>query len=115
MQEIPSKHRPADSITELEYNINKCKHTFLEGCFEDDAEAAYSTLSHSHLLLTLLCWLKGLKVQVPLDGKGLPAGRWPQVLDLMGRLNPAAVAALDHGHHVLTGGLAFEILSWKYS
>ena len=56
VQEIPSKERPADSITELEHNINKCKHTPLEECFENDAEAAYSTLSHSHLLMTLLCW-----------------------------------------------------------
>ena len=30
VQAIPSKERPADSITELEHNINKCKHTFLE-------------------------------------------------------------------------------------
>ena len=43
VQDIPFKERPADSITELEYNIIKCKHTLLEGCFEDDAEAAYST------------------------------------------------------------------------
>ena len=115
VQAIPSKERPVDSITELEYNINKCKHTLLEGCFEDDAEAAYSTLSHSHLLLTLLCWLKGLKVQVPLDAKGVPAGKWPKVLDQTGHLNPAAVADLDDGYNVLTSGLKFEILSWKYS
>ena len=30
VQEIPFKERPGDSITELEYSINKRKHTLLE-------------------------------------------------------------------------------------
>jgi len=37
VQEIPSKEHPAGYTTDLEYNINTCKHTPLEGCFEDDS------------------------------------------------------------------------------
>ena len=63
--------------------------------------------------MTLLRWLKGLKVEVPLNEKGVPAGKWLRALDQNGRLNAAAVAALDEGYHVLESGLMFEILSWK--
>ena len=113
MQEIPPKERPQDHQTELDHNIEKCKFTSLEGCFDEDTEAAYSTLSHSHLLLTLLCWLRGLPVDVPKDEKGLPEGRWKEVVDRHGNLNPTAVAELDEGYKVLKEGLMFEVLSWK--
>ena len=56
-----------------------------------------------------------MKVQVPLDSKGVPEGKWKEVLDQTGHLNPAAVAAVDDGYNVLTSGLESEILSWKYS
>ena len=64
-------------------------------------------------MLTLLCWLSGLIVQVSLNEKGVPAGKWPRVLDQMIRLNAPAVAALDEGYKVLESGLASEILSWE--
>ena len=113
VQELPAKERPKNYKTELEYNIEKTRFTSLEGCFDEDSEAAYSTLSHSHLLLTLLCWLRKLKVEVPSDPKGRPEGKWAEVLDRKGCLNPTAVAEMDKGYRVLMEGLTFEVLGWK--
>ena len=72
VQEIPAKDRPDDYVTDLEYNIKRMPVHASRRMLDADAEAAYSTLSHSHLLLTLLCWYKGWKVQVPLNEKGVP-------------------------------------------
>ena len=52
-------------------------------------------------------------MEVPTDAKGLPEGKWAEVLDRKGCLNPTAVAEMDKGYRVLMEGLTFEVLGWK--
>ena len=113
VQEVPEGARSRGYMTNAAFNRAKCLGSSLEGCFPPDAEALYGTLSHSHLLLVLLSWANRLAWKSPLDSHGLPRGKWSQVLDKNGRLDPAAVAAYDQGYEVLTKGLLFEVLSWK--
>ena len=65
VQEIPTKERPPGYETSLEVNQRKTMGTLLEGCFPADSNAGHGTLAHGHLLLSLLCWLFGLKWGIP--------------------------------------------------
>ena len=115
VQELPANERSAGYVTSFEWNCMQCQGTALEGCFTPDgADVALGTLSHSHLLLTLLCWHNGLKWNVPLDDKGIPKGKWAKVIDRDGCLMSDAVASADSGYaEVLKEGLVMETLSWK--
>ena len=93
----------------------QCMGTALEGCFTPDgADVSLGTLSHSHLLLTMLCWANGLKWKIPQAANGELKGKWSKVVDADGGLRSDAVASLDPGYGtVLKEGLMMEILSWK--
>lgn len=113
VQEIPEGCRPSGWLTSHSWNRQRTAGTMLEGCFPADAAvAAYATLSHSHLLLTLLCWLYRLKWEVPKEG-GFKS-KWKAVIDAEGHLNPDAVASVEPLlAETLVRGLQVEILSWK--
>ena len=119
VQEIPVQHQTAiwtsqPYLTMRDWNISKCFGTLLEGCFPSDADCTYGTLAHGHLLLTLLCWVHGLKWPVPSGPDGKPVGdKWPLVLGFQGELNKDAVVSVDAGYSVLEDGLAMEVLSWE--
>ena len=111
VQEIPEGFRPQDWETSLAVNQKKTKGTLLEGCFPSDAHSAYGTLSHSHLLLTLLCWHFGLKWPIPTGGAF--EAKWKLVLDDKGCLNKDAVASVEPQlAKALVEGLVYEILDW---
>ena len=112
VQEIPEGCRPEGWETSLAVNQRKTKGTLLEGCFPSDAQSGYGTLSHSHLLLTLLCWHFALKWPIPIGGKF--EAKWKLVLDDKECLKKDAVASVEPElARILTEGLIFEILDWK--
>ena len=112
VQEVPAEHRPEDWETSLRVNQKKTAGTALEGCFPPDSPACYGTLAHSHLLLSLLCWLYGLKWDIPDNPRF--SEKWQLVLSGKGHLCKDAVASVDPLlAKALTEGLFFEILSWK--
>ena len=119
VQEIPVQHQTSiwtsqPYLTMRDWNISKCFGTQLQGCFPSDADCTYGTLAHGHLLLTLLCWVHGLKWPVPSGPDGKPVGdKWPLVLGFQGELNKDAVVSVDEGYSVLEDGLAMEVLSWE--
>ena len=113
VQEIPEGSRPSGWETSYVRNRVRTAGTMLEGCFPVDAAVvAFGTLSHSHLLLTLLCWHYGLKWDVPTEG-GFK-NKWKAVLRIDGHLNADAVASVEPLlAETLVRGLNFEILTWK--
>ena len=116
VQELPANERPTGYDTSFERNVLQCMGTPLEGCFSiDETIVAHGTLSHSHLLLTMLCWANGLKWKgIPQDENGDYTSKWSKVVDPDGCLRSDAVASLDPGYAaVLKEGLMMEILSWK--
>ena len=112
VQEIPESHRPEGWETSFEWNKRNVACTMLAKCFPSEAAvAAYCTLSHSHLLLTLLCWLFGVKWDIP-DGPF--ASKWKRVLGEFGNLKRDAVASIEPElTETLDKGLDMEILNWK--
>ena len=75
-------------------------------CFDDGRDIVYGTLSHSHLLMVLLCLQKGAEWQMP--------ERWAHLVGPGGKLDVAAVAAADSQlADLLEHGLEMEVLSWK--
>ena len=77
VQELPVHKRAPDYASSYDWNIEQCKGTSLEGCFPQDGTVpSFGTLSHSHLLLTMLSWYNGLKWKIPLDPQGRPKGKW---------------------------------------
>ena len=75
-------------------------------CFDDGCDIVYGTLSHSHLLMVLLCLQKGAEWQMP--------ERWAHLVGPGGKLDCAAVAAADSQlAELLRDGLEMEVLSWK--
>ena len=115
VQELPANERATGYDTSFEWNCMQCMGTALEGCFSaDGSDVSLGTLSHSHLLLTLLCWHNGLKWKLPQGANGELKGKWSKVVDADGGLRSDAVASLDPGYGtVLKEGLMIEILSWK--
>ena len=117
VQEVPEgRHRTSSHgvkwKTSREVNFEKTRGTALEACFPSDCNAAYGTLSHSHLVLTLLCWLNGLKWPIPRQPPH--KDKWSSVLTPDGHLNKDAVASVDPElAAALVEGLTFEVLSWK--
>jgi hypothetical protein len=113
VQEVPTDERrnePLDNEKPYEshsrYNRRQCDGHVLSKCFGPDIDIMYGTLSHSHLLLVLLCYLRGAKLKMP--------EKWKHLLDSDGCLNVAAVAEMDTALATLCkDGLYMEVLSWK--
>ena len=68
VQEVPvaeRKHNPMRTKeiyeTYADFNRRRTKDSFLEKCFDEHADVLYGTLSHGHLLLTLLSWVNRAK------------------------------------------------------
>jgi hypothetical protein len=98
VQEIPVQHQVHPYQTMRDWNILKCTGTPLQGCFPSDADCTYGTLAHGRPLLTLLCWVHGLKWPVPLGQDGKPVGdKWPLFLGFKGELSKDAVVSVDEG------------------
>ena len=71
VQEVPVNDRAPDYTSSYDWNVQQCKGTSLEGCFPQDGTVpSFGTLSHSHLLLTMLSWVNGLKWKIPCDAEG---------------------------------------------
>ena len=74
--------------------------------FEEHTDTSYGILSHSHLLLVLLSFVRGAKWNVPEEFRKL--------LDADGGWDFAAVAARDPAlKQLCQEGLHMEVLSWK--
>ena len=74
--------------------------------FEEHTDTSHGTLSHSHLLLVLLSFVRGAKWNVPEEFRKL--------IDVDGGWDFAAVAARDPALKQLCHeGLYMEVLSWK--
>ena len=112
VQEVPDAERPHDRETSHAWNKKKIAGTMLANCFPaENGVATFCTLSHSHLLLTLLSWLYGVKWDIP---HGPFASKWKRVLNEGGHLKSDAVASVEPElAATLTRGLCMEILSWK--
>jgi len=106
----PVTRKPYEGIGQ--YNYKMCQHSdYLRTCFdEDDARrVVLGTLSHSHLLMFLLCALTGAKWNI-VDEHGNP--KFP--CDQEGCLDQAAVAARDAVFkNIMNAGIEVEILSYK--
>ncbi len=113
VQQVPSSHivSPIEQRDDsyLSYNLSNCVFSPLYCmCFNADGDVAYGTLSHSHLLLVLLCLMNGAKWALP-DTK-----KFQDLVDAGGCFVFAAVAALDPVlASVCQEGLDMEVLSWK--
>lgn len=116
VQEVPrdmQEFNPAvarDQKSEYEsydaFNKKHCTGTVLGKCWGGKTDTLYGTLSHSHLLLILLCIKQGARWELPAELQSM--------LDTEGCLNAAAVAARDASFIELAEhGLEMEILSWK--
>lgn len=92
------------------WNEKHCRCSeLLDRCFAD-SDITYGTLSHSHLLLVLLCWASGGKWDLR-DNEGAP-----RFCDSDGRLDLSAVAEYENATEMLLSikeGLKMEVLSWK--
>ena len=112
VQEVPGEERHRCE-TSYEWNLNNNRDTLLQGCFPSDAAVvAYGTLSHSHLLLTLLCWYHGLKWDIPADS--VFQGKCERVLSPNGHLRTDAVASVGPMlAEAVQRGLCMEVLSWR--
>ena len=97
-------HRASPYVSYGEWNRSHCETSaLLKTCF-CSGDVLYGTLSHSHLLLTLRCWVTGAQWDLADQ----------QVCDGQGRLDLAAVAARDGELAAATReGLQMEVLSWK--
>ena len=113
VQEIPVEATPRNWLPSYDWNQRNTSDTLLQACFPSDAEvAAYGTLSHSHLLLTLLCWLHGVKWDIPADS--FFKDTWARVVSPSGHLRADAVALVDPMlAEAIQRGLCMEVLSWK--
>ena len=115
VQELPPKERKHDPMchskpyqTYTAYNRGKTKESMLSTCFDQHGDVLYGTLSHGHLLLTLLGWVTRATWKVP------DSEKWKTLVDKDHRLDPDAVAAKDTCMaDIFKEGLDMEILSWK--
>ena len=110
VEEIPMADRPALYESYTVWNKKHCVGAeLLDTCFVG-TDAMYGTLSHSHLLLVLLCWSSGARWGlVDEDGN-------PRYCNQDKSLDIAAVAASQNAVEMLSvikEGLAMEVLSWK--
>ena len=61
VEEVPTGQRSSDLKAYTDWNQLKCEgNPLLKTCFID-CDVLFGTLSHSHLLLVLLCWLTAAK------------------------------------------------------
>ena len=93
--------------------VNCAGHPSLMSCFMDDQHVLYTTLSHSHLLLVLLCWMNRAKWTI--DPAVADEDKFAKFLDAEGRLNlKAAETDDDLAELVLScrDGLLMETLSY---
>ena len=74
VQEVPPEERKHDPVvnsapyeTYAQHNARSCEHAALKTCFAHGGgkDILYGTLSHSHLLLVLLCLSTGAEWQLP--------------------------------------------------
>ena len=97
------------------YNLECCRGAaYLDTCFTDAQARAVivGTLSHSHLLLVLLCIAAGAKWNVLDETKDDGTMKFP--CDANGFLNRSALADMDPVlQQLLIEGLEMEILSYK--
>ena len=109
VQDVPiSERRSQDPAVAgyFQWNVANSTDPKLKVCFEEHADTSYGTLSHSHLLLVLLSFVRGAKWNVPEEFRKL--------LDVNGGWDFAAVAAKDAALKQLCHeGLNVEVLSWK--
>ena len=118
VEEIPEKNRAAleaeGKLKHYQYlklwNEQHCEASvYLAGAFEQSTPL-YGTLSHSHLLLVLLCWSTGAKWELKDKKKA------PRFCDKDGRLDAAAVAEYANATEMLTvmrEGIDMEVLAWE--
>ena len=116
VEDIPSKELSAvagsSAVAESyqEYNCRRCAGSgYLEKCFVE-SNVLYGTLSHSHLLLVLLCWLGGAQWELVDAEKAL------FTLDATDRLDLQAAVAVENLQELVKTcqeGLLMEVLSWK--
>ena len=118
VQEVPADERghadlaavaaPSSQYeTYAQFNTRNCVSPILSTCFPPGGDTLFGTLSHSHLLLVLLCFTTGAQ------WKDMPE-KWHRLLNGDGSFNYAAVAASDPELAVLMReGLDMEVLSWK--
>ncbi len=113
VEEVPRGQADGKETKEayLAYNRSRCGGSgFLEPCFGEHEDIMYGTLSHSHLLLVLRCWLGRAKFDPTKEEEdAVPC-------DSGGRLHLAAVAAdgnLAEMKWQCSHGLQMEVLSWK--
>lgn len=113
VQEVPEVSRgrhPLDPTKAYEtyrsFNLRCSTSPELKDCFSCESDVMYGTLSHSHLLLTMLS----------LHNKGrwaLPK-KFEELASADGTINPDAVADKDPElAKVWAEGLSMEVLSWK--
>ena len=85
VQELPSDQRdsePLPTSTQLrgyetykEFNRRNCEGIAMRCCFDDACDIVHGTLSHSHLLMVLLCLQKGAEWQMPERWAQMPVTR----------------------------------------
>ena len=109
VEDFPSAERPKDYEDFLSYNKRQCAlKPFLKTCFADSGYCGFGTLSHSHLLIVLRCWLSKANWNLE-KGEFLT-----NFVDKQGRLDLSAVAEKDPAFEKLASeGLTMEVLSWK--
>ena len=112
VQELPSQEWQNGDTPQLRYetykdfNIRSCESLPMSCCFGNESEVHYGTLSHSHLLLVLLCLQNGVRWPMP--------EKWAKIVGFGGRVDKAAVAAADSQlAELFEHGLDMEVLSWK--
>ena len=113
VQDVPPAHRSGGSVKAIpyaEWNRKACAGSaLLQTCFVSE-EPHLGTLSHSHLLLVLLCWMTKAKWNLK-DSKGNALFCTPT-----GELDIDAVALFDNAREMITcikEGMLMEELGWQ--
>ena len=111
VQEVPLEHRGPIFAWRAyesykEFNLRNAQSPILWSCFDEAGDIVYGTLSHSHLLMVLLCFQTGAQWNMP--------EKWAHLVGPGGKLDFAAVAAADPQlADLCERGLEMEVLSWK--
>ena len=112
VQEAPHAHGKPEHLRFTTWNQEHCRGSaYLQTCFSAGGDVVYATLSHSHLLLVMLCWITGADWALDAAEEKLR-----KFCDSDGRLNiDAAVAGENTKELVITcrEGLMMEVLSWR--